>query len=111
MTTIADLADKRQELDLSMADAASRLSEHHDLAESTLSTRISQWERGERDPTDEDLDALQESLDAIEEERNFEYPECSREGCGYVSQIDVEYHNGEVLCLACYDYLEERGEL
>lgn len=111
MTSIAELADKREELDLSMGDAASRLSKHHDLAESTLSTRISEWERGEREPTDEDLDALTTTLDEIEEEQNFTFPPCSREGCGYVSQIEVKRHEGEVFCLACYDYLEELGEL
>lgn len=109
MTTVSELADKREELDLTMADAAARLADHHELAESTLSTRISEWERGDREPTDEDLDALQASLEEIEEEQNFEYPPCSR--CTYVSQIDVERHEGEVYCLVCFDYLEERGEL
>lgn len=109
---MADLENKRQELDLSMADVASRLSSHHDLAESTLSARISEWERGGREPTDEDLDALSTTLSEIEHEQNFTHPPCSK--CGYVSEdpeIEVKRHEGDVLCLAHYDYLEERGEL
>lgn len=109
MTSIDDLADKRQELDLSLADVAARLADHHDLAESTLSARVSEWERGDRELTDEDLDALTTTLDEIEEEQNFRYPRCSR--CPYVPQIEIKYHEDDPLCLVCYDYLEVTGAL
>ena len=102
MTTIDDLADKRAELDVTLGDVASHLSNHHDLAESTLSTRLSEWERGDRDPTDEDLDALAASLEEIEAEQNFEPPECSNPECGTDSDFPrVETPDGP-LCQVCY---------
>lgn len=106
MTSIADLASRRDELDVSLGEVAAHLADYHSLAESTLSTRLSEWERGETTPTDEDLAALTEALDEIEEEQNFTYPECSNPECSYTPQLDIDYVDGEPYCIVC-TYREE----
>jgi transcriptional regulator with XRE-family HTH domain len=96
---IDTLKDQRDELDISLGDTADALADHHDLAASTLSTYLSEWERGDRDPTEEDLAALETTLDEIEAEQNFEYPPCT--GCGRTPQLDIVYIDGDPYCLVC----------
>lgn len=94
-----DLAEKRDELDVTLSTVASYLTDHHSLAESTLSTRLSEWERGDTIPSDDDISALSSALDEIEEEQNFEYDECVV--CGRTPQLDIDYIDGEPHCIIC----------
>ena len=97
----ADLQDRRDELDVTLTEVASHLTDHpeFDLAESTLSSRVGEWERGDREASEGDLAALDEVLDEIEAEQNFSYPECT--GCPYTPQLDIDYVDGDPYCIIC----------
>lgn len=98
-TTIQTLTERRDELDVPLGDVAAYVAEHHSLAESTLSSRIGAWERGETTPTDEDLAALAEALDEIEAVQNYEHPECVV--CGRVPDNEPDETEDGPRCITC----------
>lgn len=93
----SDLADKRDELDVTLTDVAEHLTDHpnYDLAQSTLSSRVGEWERGDREATTEDRAALAEALDEIEAEQNYTPPPCKE--CGRTPSAPTE----DGICQIC----------
>ena len=95
--SLSDLQDRRDELDVTLTEVAGHLADHpeFDLAESTLSSRVGEWERGDREASEGDLAALAEVLDEIEAEQNYTPPDC--EGCGRTPTLPTE----DGLCQIC----------
>lgn len=103
MPEMSVLAQRRDELDLNLSDVGEAMSqtEAFGLAASTLSERLSEWERGERDPDDEDLEALDSVYDEIEAEQNYEHPECVV--CERIPKFEPVPTPEGPTCIAC-DY-------
>lgn len=105
---VHELRERRNELDCTQPDVAKVIDQagHYDLAESTIDGRISDWETGKRTPDTEDLDAIEDALDTIEERQNEEVPDCSNPDCDTTSDFErVETEDGP-LCQVCY-YIQE----
>lgn len=100
---IAELADKRDDLDVTQATVAKHLADAgcFDVAASTLSGRLSKWERGDTDASADAREALAEALDTIAAEQNHSYPDCAQ--CGYTPELEVEWADGDPYCIVCYE--------
>lgn len=99
--TPADVSARRDELDISLDDVGKRLArmDRFDLAASTLSTYVSEIERGDRDP-EGDLPAIMAAIEDIDAERNPDYPPCER--CKRKPAFPPdELDDGRVVCIVC----------
>lgn len=102
------LKKRRKDLDCTQTDVATELAQQDEdegyfgVARGTISHYVSEWERGDREPSDEDLEKYEAALDAIEERRNEPVPDCSNPECNTTSEFKrVETPDGP-LCQVCY---------
>ena len=101
---VAALRDRRADLDLAQKEVAKELatSDAFSVSERTISGYLSKWETGKSTPSDDELDAYEAALDAIEAEQNREEPDCSNPECNTDSDYPrVETDDGP-LCQVCY---------
>lgn len=103
---VQDLADRRNRMDLSQKDIAKALEQdpdYKDRARATIAGHISKWERAKSEPDEDDLEAYERALDAIEAERNKTNPACSDPECS-TSETSLEpAHIGDdAYCQVCY---------
>lgn len=104
--TATDLKARRNELEITQLDVATELAKHDEgyfgVARGTIGHYVSEWERGDREPSGEDLKRYEAALDAIEERRNETVPDCSDPECDTTSDYPrVETEDGP-LCQVCY---------
>lgn len=104
---VADLRDRRNELNASQSDIAERIdqSDEHefDVTQRTLAGYVSKWERGDLEPEDKHLAAYEDALDEIEAEKNRTHPACSDPACSNSSPaLEPQYIDGEPYCEVCY---------
>lgn len=100
------LKERRKELDCTQREVATELARQDDgyfgVSRGTISGYISEWERGETEPSKEDLERYEAALDAIEKRRNESEPDCSNPECNTDSDFErVETPDGP-LCQVCY---------
>lgn len=106
------LSERRDDLDVTITQLATVLAEnaHYDLSSSTLKKRVSEWESGDRDATDEDIRAISEALDTIRAEQRYQHPRCSNEECGRIPSIEpVDTPEGPICHICAYPSREEGG--
>lgn len=104
--TATDLKERRIDLDITQRDIATELARQDDgyfgVARGTIGHYISEWERGETEPSGEDLERYETALDAIETRRNETEPDCANPECGTTSDYPRVETEGGPLCQVCY---------
>lgn len=100
------LKERRIELDITQQDVATELARQDDgyfgVARGTIGHYLGEWERGETEPSEEDLERYAAALDAIETRRNESEPDCANPECNTDSDFErVETADGP-LCQVCY---------
>lgn len=109
--TVTALRDRRCELNASQKEVAKEMGKsdenEFEVTRRTLEGYISKWERGDLEPTDEQLAAYETALDEIEAEQNREHPACSDPACSNSSpELEPLEIDGEPYCEVCY-YIRE----
>lgn len=117
--TMQELRERRSELDVSLKGIGKELatSDDYQLAASTLSTRVSEWERsatGAEDDdeelasaTENDRETIAVILDEIEARRNQSHPPCT--ACPREPVFPPDYIDGDPYCIVCGYTRGERG--